>query len=37
MQEVMTLVAVSDSVLQFKKLFQKRFPQQGDQLDLGID
>ena len=37
MQEIMTLVAVSDSVVQFKKLFQKRFPQQGDQLDLGID
>jgi len=37
MQEIMTLVAVSDSVAQFKKLFQKRFPQQGDQLDLGID
>jgi hypothetical protein len=37
MQEVMTLVAVSDTVVQFKKLFQKRFPQQGDQLDLGID
>jgi len=37
MQEVMTLVAVSDSVAQFKKLFQKRFPQQGDQLDLGFD
>jgi hypothetical protein len=37
MQEVLTLVAVSDSVAQFKKLFQKRFPQQGDQLDLGLD
>lgn len=33
-QEVMTLMAVSDTVGQFKKLFNKRFPQVGDQLDL---
>jgi len=37
MQEVMTLVSVSDTVPQFKKLFQKRFPAIGDQMDLGID
>lgn len=37
MQEVMTLAAVSDSVGQFKKLFRKRFPQSGDQLDLGLE
>lgn len=33
-QEVQTLMAVSDTVTQFKKLFLKRFPQKGDQLDL---
>lgn len=33
-QEVQTLMAVSDSVTQFKKLFQKRFPKKGDQFDL---
>ncbi len=33
-QEVQTLMAVSDTVQQFKKLFQKRFPQKNDQLDL---
>ncbi|WP_106638617.1 P63C domain-containing protein [Allosphingosinicella vermicomposti] len=33
-QEVQTLMAVSDTINQFKKLFQKRFPQKGDQLDL---
>jgi hypothetical protein len=33
-QEVQTLMAVSDTVAQFKKLFQKRFPQKGDQGDL---
>ena len=33
-QEVMTLMAVSDTVTGFKKLFQKRFPQKGDQTDL---
>ncbi len=32
-QEVLTLMAVSDTVNQFKKLFQKRFPQKGDQAD----
>ncbi len=32
-QEVMTLIAVSDTVSQFKRLFQKRFPQAGTQLD----
>lgn len=37
MQEVMTLAAVSDTVPQFKKLFQRRFPKAGDQLDLGFD
>jgi hypothetical protein len=36
-QEVLTLMAVSDSVGQFKRLFQKRFPQTGDQPDLLID
>lgn len=33
-QEVQTLMAVSDTVNGFKKLFQKRFPQRGDQMDL---
>lgn len=33
-QEVQTLMAVSDTVTQFKKLFQKRFPQAGDQQEL---
>jgi len=33
-QDVMTLMAVSDNVSQFKKLFQKRFPKLGDQFDL---
>jgi len=33
-QEVMTLMAVSDSVGQFKRLFFKRFPMSGAQLDL---
>lgn len=37
MQEVMTLMAVSDNVSQFKRLFQKRFPQIGDQAELGLD
>lgn len=32
-QEVQTLMAVSDTVNQFKKLFQKRFPNKGDQGD----
>lgn len=32
-QEVQTLMAVSDTVNGFKKLFQKRFPKQGDQMD----
>lgn len=32
-QEVMTLIAVSDTINQFKRLFQKRFPQAGTQLD----
>jgi hypothetical protein len=32
-QEVMTLMKVSDRVGQFKKLFGKRFPQSGTQLD----
>ncbi len=33
-QEVMTLMAVSDSLPQFKRFFQKRFPQKGDALPL---
>jgi hypothetical protein len=34
-QEVMTLIRVSDRVSQFKRLFAKRFPQtEGSQLDL---
>lgn len=33
-QEVQTLVAVSDTVNQFKRLFHKRFPEQGAQLEL---
>jgi hypothetical protein len=33
-QEVMTLMAVSDTVGQFKKLFGKRFPTAGTQLSL---
>ncbi len=33
-QEVQTLMAVSDTVTQFKKLFQKRFPQKGDQGEM---
>lgn len=32
-QEVMTLMAVSDSIGQFKRLFFKRFPRTGTQLD----
>jgi P63C domain len=33
-QEVLTLMKVSDTTSQFKKLFGKRFPQPGTQLDL---
>ncbi len=33
-QEVQTLVAVSDNVAQFKRLFQKRFPQTTGQAEL---
>lgn len=33
-QEVQTLIAVSDSQSQFKKLFYKRFPQENDQFEL---
>jgi hypothetical protein len=33
-QEVQTLVAESDTVSQFKKLFQKRFPREFDQREL---
>ena len=33
-QEVQTLIAVSDNTTQFKRLFQKRFPQDGDQHEL---
>jgi hypothetical protein len=36
-QEVQTLMAVSDSVTQFKKLFMKRFPRHGDQSKLSLD
>lgn len=36
-QEVMTLMAVSDNVTQFKRLFQKRFPQKGDAQPLFDD
>jgi hypothetical protein len=32
-QEVMTLLAVSDSVGQFKRFFYKRFPKSGTQMD----
>lgn len=32
--EAMTLMKVSDTVAQFKKLFAKRFPQRGEQLSL---
>jgi P63C domain len=33
-QEVLTLMAVSDTVSQFKKLFAKRFPDEGQQGEL---
>ncbi|MCO5080706.1 MAG: P63C domain-containing protein [Rhizobiaceae bacterium] len=33
-QEVLTLIKVSDTVGQFRKLFGKRFPKAGDQTDL---
>lgn len=33
-QEVMTLMSVSDTIGQFKRLFFKRFPRTGTQLDL---
>ena len=33
-QEVITLIAVSDTTLQFKKLFRKRFANEANQLDL---
>ena len=33
-QEVQTLMAVSDTVTGFKKLFMKRFPKSGDQGEL---
>jgi hypothetical protein len=33
-REVITLLKVSDTVEDFKKLFKKRFPRKGDQLDL---
>lgn len=33
-QEVMTLMKVSDTVVQFKKLFSRRFPRSGEQLAL---
>lgn len=34
MREVLTLLKISDSVAEFKKLFKKRFPRKGDQIDL---
>lgn len=33
-REILTLLKVSDTVNDFKKLFKKRFPQKGDQGDL---
>ena len=33
-QEVMTLIQVSDTISQFKKLVSKRFPQKGEQFSL---
>lgn len=33
-QEIMTLITVSDNISQFKKLYQKRFPSKGDQFEL---
>lgn len=33
-REVITLLKISDSVAEFKKLFKKRFPRKGDQMDL---
>lgn len=34
MREVLTLLKISDSVTEFKKVFKKRFPRKGDQIDL---
>lgn len=34
MREVLTLLKISDTVTEFKKLFKKRFPRKGDQIDL---
>ncbi len=34
MREVLTLLKISDSVTGFKKVFKKRFPRKGDQIDL---
>jgi hypothetical protein len=33
-REVITLLKISDSVAEFKKVFKKRFPRSGDQMDL---
>jgi hypothetical protein len=33
-REVITLLKISDSVIDFKKHFKKRFPRKGDQIDL---
>lgn len=33
-REIITLLKISDSVTEFKKLFKKRFPRKGDQIDL---
>jgi hypothetical protein len=35
--EVMTLIKVSDTISQFKRLFIKRFPQSGQQFSLNLD
>ncbi len=37
MQEVMTIAAISDSIHQFRRMFQKRFPKLGDQTELGLE
>lgn len=35
-QEVLTLATVSDNISQFRKLFKKRFPKLGDQLEIDL-
>ncbi|WP_394125204.1 P63C domain-containing protein [Psychrobacter nivimaris] len=34
MREVLTLLKISDTITEFKRMFKKRFPQSGDQMDL---